>query len=213
MPPLPQYLRLANDNQERIELKRGLVSQQAGSSEAEAYLGPLSYTARNSDANASKPPGIIPARRSYPAAHFKAGHMINACFGGNGDKSNNLTILTGSANTSMTIFDNRVKDAVEALRKLYERFHLAKIEVNKIGVCRIRLRVSVSGNKWGDDPPESYIADDVTVFAEFKNSSWDRSDEIQDADNVDNHLDAIDDLETRIENLLAQACGTVDNSY
>lgn len=85
LPPLKDYLDTANKAQQRIEYKRSLISAYAGSAKAVAYLGPLSVRSVNSDAVSSKPSGIIAAREKYPAAYFKAGHMINAMFGGNGE--------------------------------------------------------------------------------------------------------------------------------
>lgn len=210
--PLETYLRQANNAQEKIEKERVLISAYAGSAKAVAFLGPLSLRSRNSDANASLPPGIIAARQAYPRAYFKAGHMINACFGGNGQKSNNLTILTGSANTSMTARDNRVKDALLQLRNLFRAFQTAKIRLEDIGTCRIRLEVKVSNLKWGNNAPESYIANNIFIRARFDNYPEDRSDLIRDTSHdEDYHLDEINDCQERIENLLAQACGTVSN--
>jgi hypothetical protein len=213
MPPLGEYLKQANNNQEDIEYKRALVSTPAGSAKAVALLGPLSLQSVNSDANASLPSGIIAARTAYPHAYFKAGHMINACFGGNGNKSNNLTILTGSANTAMTAYDNRVKDAVEALYNLYAAFHKAKINVFDIGTCRIKLKVEVSDDKWGDNPPESYIADEVTITATFENIPTDRSAFIRDILRPkSDHVRNIKTLQTKVGTYVAQGCGDVDNT-
>lgn len=210
--PLVTYMREANGEQEDIEYDRALVSAQAGCSKAVAFLGPLSLRSVNSDANASLPPGIIAARVAYPRAYFKAGHMINACFGGNGQKSNNLTILTSSANTAMTAFDNRVKDAVRELYRLFSAFHRAKIAINDIGTCRIRLEVRVSALKWGASAPDKYIANNVYVRASFRNNPDDRSGVIRDTLRSRNsHVSDIEDLEDRVNNLVTQANGTVSN--
>jgi hypothetical protein len=210
--PLREYLRQANRAQEDIEHERALVSTAAGSYKAVAYLGPLSLHSVNSDANASLPSGIIAARRAYPRAYFKAGHMINACFGGNGQRSNNLTILTGSANTSMTSRDNRVKDALRELYRLFSAFQSAKIALQDIGRCRIRLEVRVSRNKWGANTPDSYITNRVYVRATFQNNPADRSAVIRDTlRSRAAHVNDIDDLQDRIDNLLTQASGTISN--
>lgn len=213
VPPLATYVKDANKDQEDIEYERALVSKVAGSAKAVALLGPLSLLSVNSDANASLPSGIIAARLAYPKAYFKAGHMINACFGGDGKKSNNLTILTGSANTAMTALDNRVKDAVETLYRLFAAFHKAKIAIFNIGTCNIKLEVRVSGNKWGDDPPESYIAKKISVNATFQNHPSDRSSFIRDIlRKKEDHVDDIVSLQKKISKYVVQACDSIDNT-
>jgi hypothetical protein len=225
MGPVDAYVRQANKNQEDIEYRRGWMDPKAaGSSFSEAYLGPDSLNERNSDANPRLPSGIDKARAAFPDVDFKAGHMINACFGGNGQKANNLTILTSSANTSMNFNDNRLKNAVRKLRKLFETFHKAKIDLDDIGKCRIKLRVEVSGDKWGDNPPASYIDKWLKITAKFENDPEDRSGFMQEDGEDDESpearaarkqklIDEIEDLQEGITNLVVAACGWVDNRY
>jgi hypothetical protein len=194
-----------------------LISQNAGSSYAIARLGPLSLHSRNSDANRNLPGGIAAARIAYPGSNFKAGHMINAEFGGNGQAVNNLTILSSKGNTRMTRLDNNVKRAVQKLCKLFEEFHAARIELRRIGICRIALRVDVVGGKWGANPPDSYITNQVMVTATFENvrvanSGQYRSNWYRDSPaNAGRHMRTIEDLQDDITDYCAMGSDTIDN--
>ncbi|MDJ0530389.1 MAG: hypothetical protein PX634_34735 [Microcystis sp. M53600_WE12] len=95
---------------------------------------------------------------------------MNADFGGDGKDGRNLTILTATANTFMTSFDNNIKKAVEKLEKLYEsvvnnlfsnEYNLAKLKYG------IQVTIEVSEEKWGAQIPDSYIAKSVKCKAEI----------------------------------------------
>lgn len=138
----------------------------AGSEMVKVTLGPLSLVQGGNDAKSTLPSGIKLARQIYPECSFKAGHMLNSDLGGYGHNYKNMTILTSSANTSMTKYDNRLKDAVAYLKKLYEIYHQSRLDAEKLGDC-IEVTISVDKKKWGTHPPDSYIAQNITLACSF----------------------------------------------
>lgn len=116
-----------------------------------------------SDANSSLPAAIIRARSDY-GLKFKAGHLLNAEFYGSGEDSANLTILTPSANTSMTAFDNPIKQAVADLERLYLLLSNNNIDIRDINYG-IAVSITVSARKWGRNYPDNCIATGVTCRA------------------------------------------------
>ncbi|MDI1312052.1 hypothetical protein [Prosthecobacter sp.] len=121
-----------------------------------AVLGPNGYLSVNTDAASNKPSGITAARKKYPQYGFKAGHLLNATFGGDGKDANNLMILTASANVKCNKFDNRVKEAIQELHGFYEKLcdKYADISQVKFG---IQVEVEVEALTWGYKPPECWI--------------------------------------------------------
>lgn len=145
-------------------------NRNAGGKKSTAILGPNSLSGMGTDANSKLPSGIEKARGKYKQCFFKAGHLLNADFGGDGKDGRNLTILTATANTFMTSFDNNIKKAVEKLEKLYEsvvnnlfsnEYNLAKLKYG------IQVTIEVSEEKWGAQIPDSYIAKSVKCKAEI----------------------------------------------
>ncbi len=134
----------------------------AGSRFVLARLGPDLFMPRANDANARLPSAIRAARAKYPKCHFKAGHMLNCNLGGNGKNPKNLTILRGTANTSMTKHDNAIARACQHLRSLYEALHTARVDAAALSCC-ISVRIAVSKVKWGKEAPDSHIATRVTI--------------------------------------------------
>ena len=85
-----------------------------------AFLRVRDFVDINTNAVATLPPAIKSARAKYPGKHFKAGHLLNAAFGGPGNKAKNLTILSASGNSKHKRFDNNIKEAFRQLTKAYE---------------------------------------------------------------------------------------------
>ena len=161
-----------------------------------------------SDAKSTLPQAIVSARAAHGIV-FKAGHLLNADFFGNGEDSSNLTILTPSANTSMTAFDNPIKSAVAELERLYLLLSHNRVEISQIEYG-ITVTITVSAGKWGRAYPNNCIATRVTCEAE-----------ISGADDLDSALDALEPTERdeataiqgRIADLIGQAnaSGDIDN--
>lgn len=140
------------------------ISKFAGGARSTAVLGPDGYLSKNSKADPKLPMGILAARLKYPTKYFKAGHLLNERFGGDGKNYKNLTILTAKANTACNGFDNRIERALDKLKKFYEAVHSAGVETAglKLGV---RVEVKASKAKWGVTPPECYICKHVDFKA------------------------------------------------
>ncbi len=122
----------------------------------------------NTNAVATLPPGIAAARLQYPGKHFKAGHLLNAAFGGPGNLSKNLTILSASGNSRHKAFDNKIKEAFRQLKKSYEvlcRMGLPPDEA----VLSIMIRVRTEG-EWGPTLPDLNICETLRCKA----SLWGR---------------------------------------
>ena len=136
-----------------------------GGRRSTAILGPNSLRDMGSDADSHRPPAILSARNKYPECNFKAGHLLNADFGGDGTDSRNLTILSARGNSNHKGFDNPVKNALQALLRLYK--HLSDSYVN-IRDLRYGIEVSieVSSDKWGDQAPDYFICNYLECSAE-----------------------------------------------
>ncbi|MCK9485551.1 MAG: hypothetical protein M0R73_02450 [Dehalococcoidia bacterium] len=143
---------------------QAMENQAAGGAHSRATLGPDALLGMGSDANASLPAAIRDARAKYPEMNFKAGHLLNADFGGNGDEAANLTILTAQANAAHKGFDNPVKRAVDALRKAYEAMWDDGIDISgeQIGIA---VSIQVGGGAWGDDYPDNCIFNELRCTA------------------------------------------------
>ncbi|HTX34497.1 MAG TPA: hypothetical protein VME43_05720 [Bryobacteraceae bacterium] len=128
-----------------------------GGCKSTAVLGPRAYREVNSDADPSKPPGIADARKKYPKCAFKAGHLLNATFGGNGSDSKNLVILTSGANVRCNSFDNKVKEALIHLKHIYEALARYYVDIAQVDYG-VKLEITVDkSKKWGTTAPDSYI--------------------------------------------------------
>lgn len=116
------------------------------------------------DADPSLPRAIAGARKAYPKLAFKAGHLLNADFGGAGSDPANLTILTAAGNSAHRGFDNPVKAALAALGNAYRAMWNdgIKIEDEQTGIA---VRVAVTGNAWGPSGIDRYIFDELTCTA------------------------------------------------
>ncbi len=135
-----------------------------GGKYSKAILGPNSLLSRNTDADQKLPKGIVSARNKYPKANFKAGHLLNAVFFGDGKDSKNLTILTHSANVQMNSFDGSIKEAVRQLKIIYEKLSSNCVDIRKLKYG-IKVEISPSAKKWGTEPPDSYITESVSCKA------------------------------------------------
>lgn len=155
-----------------------------------------------SDANSSLPQAITAARAKH-GIDFKAGHLLNADFFGDGQDSQNLTILTPSANSSMRGFDNSIKEAVRLLLTLYEALHGLGVDTTPLRYG-IRITITVSAAKWGSDYPDNCIANKVKGAAAISGDLGALTPE-QDA--------RIDRIRTAITTLVerANAAGAINN--
>lgn len=129
-----------------------------------AVLGPNAYLNVNTDADSKMPFGITKAKEDYPECNFKAGHLLNATFGGNGKDPNNLIILTASANGQCNKFDNKVKQALAELYAFYDKLcdYYADISPVKFGIL---VKVKVYPATWGDEEPECWIHNSFCMSA------------------------------------------------
>ena len=110
--PALEYLR-EPDYQSNNPYEGGLLSS--------AILGPDCLDgvgALGSITQEDCPGAIVDARKAYLGT-FYSGHLLNAEFGGTGD-AENVTVLTGQANSAHKNFDNPVKGAVRLLKKIYD---------------------------------------------------------------------------------------------
>ena len=139
----------------------------AGGKNSTVELGPTGLVEMGTDANPNLPKAIKDARTKYPGKYFKAGHLLNADLGGDGQNAKNLTILTASANTSQQGFDNPVKRAVSQLYKLYSAIYDDPSKPSIDGIkCGIKVEVSVSDEKWhATDSPDNSIAESISFKA------------------------------------------------
>jgi hypothetical protein len=139
----------------------------AGGKSSSVTLGPSGYISRNSDSVAHLPRAIVKARERHGIA-FVAGHLLNAEFGGDGTDPLNLTILTPAANGAHKAFDTPVKNAVGALRHVYEAIFAMGIDVRSL-TYGIAITVATTGDPWGDDFPDSCITSELTCSAQLVN--------------------------------------------
>lgn len=142
------------------------ADKKAGGKHSTATLTPAGLTGMGTDAESDLPRGIEEARNTYPDAHFKAGHLLNADFGGAGDDYKNMTILTAKANVAHQTFDNAVKYALEQLGTAEDAFRivLGDQDTASLGLG-VSVSVEVTGKPWGKKAPEKYIFDELTCTA------------------------------------------------
>jgi hypothetical protein len=123
----------------------------AGGMRSTAILGPGGVLNVNSKADRTALPNIDAAEGRYGKA-FRAGHLLNACFGGSNTDPDNLTALTASTNTSHKSFDENVKRAGGALVKAYEAMMQMGLDVDTIDYG-ISVAVGTDG-WWTNDPTD-----------------------------------------------------------
>ncbi|WP_252395288.1 eCIS core domain-containing protein [Streptantibioticus parmotrematis] len=130
-----------------------------GGTQGHVILGPHGYSDRRSDADPRLPPAIDSARAEYPYERFKAGHLINASFGGDGTRSANLTILTTGANNEMRGFDEPVKKAMSYVEAVYERLSHMYEDITRLtfGV-EVTVTPGGPGHTWDVEGPGKYIS-------------------------------------------------------
>ncbi|WP_328318424.1 eCIS core domain-containing protein [Streptomyces sp. NBC_00388] len=160
----------------------GQASRRGGGTEAHAILGPLGFWDVNSDANPRLPPAIDDARDEYRHETFIAGHMLNACFGGPGNSSKNITILTSGANSRMKSFDNPIKTAMRYLGSIYDRLSHLYMPIDQLRFG-IEVLVQPAGYPYvwdRDSSPGKYISSYISCRATVRGSSM-VSDWIEDA--------------------------------
>ena len=161
---IPQYFEAPVYTAERPPAAGGKLSM--------AWLGPNSFVSRNSDANPKLPKAIEDARKAYPEKSFKAGHLLNAQFGGDGQNPNNLTILTAAANASHKNFDNPLGDkgAMHWLKKMYEQLSNWYFDIKNLKYG-VKIEVGVLGTKWKlQQYPDNCIATKLITTAQIKGS-------------------------------------------
>jgi hypothetical protein len=134
-----------------------LIGAREGGCHSTATLGPNGYVSAGSDADPSLPTKIREARQHY-GINFKAGHLLNADFGGTGRHADNLTILTPGANSRHRSFDDPLKIACDKLRRVYEMMADQYLPVDELRYG-IHIDVRTSGNKWEDHGPGKYITE------------------------------------------------------
>ncbi|MFI0977576.1 DUF4157 domain-containing protein [Streptomyces sp. NPDC021093] len=135
-------------------------------------LGPYGFSDRRSDADSHLPPAIDDARHQYPNETFKAGHLINASFGGDGRDSANLTILTTRANNLMRGFDDPIKHAVGHVASIYETLS-AMYEDIRLLELGVKVTVTPAGENhtWETEGPGKYISSYIACRAKVVGAS------------------------------------------
>ncbi|HEU0048669.1 MAG TPA: hypothetical protein VFQ43_13820, partial [Nitrososphaera sp.] len=149
--------------------------KRAGGKVSHVVLSPSQHLAvgMGSDANSQLPNAIATARQTYPQAYFKAGHLLNADLGGDGKDPSNLTILTATANSQMTAFDNPVKYALLGLYNLYKELHKdTTLDLSQFNYG-IKVEIRVSDEKWGTNYPDNCIAQRIRCFATMEGKAPD----------------------------------------
>ena len=106
------------------------------------------------------------AQVKYPHHGLVAGHLLNARFGGLGDDSKNLTILSAGGNHNHQAFDNPVAQAVKKLAAFYDVLRRGGVAVSKF-TYGIRVTISVSKWTWGNQEVDKYICDHLVCVAEL----------------------------------------------
>lgn len=134
-----------------------LKEQGGGGTLAWRYLRVKDFIDINTNAVASLPPAIKAARVKYPGKHFKAGHLINAAFGGPGNTSKNLTILSASGNGRHKRFDNNIKEAFRLLTKAYEVLCSMGLPPDEAALS-VMIKVKTKGAWDDEEQPDKSIA-------------------------------------------------------
>lgn len=141
-----------------------------GGTMAWAFLRVRDFVDINTNAMASLPPGIKEAREKYPGKHFKAGHLLNAAFGGPGNKPKNLTILSASGNSRHKRFDNNIKEAFRLLTKAYEALCSMGLPPDQAALC-VMIKVRAKG-AWDDEElPDRLICTHLSCKAQLLGQS------------------------------------------
>lgn len=186
----------------------------AGGRDSRAVLSPTATGHADSNANSSLPRAIRDARRRYPRAGFKAGHLLNGEFGGSGQDARNLTILTTRANNAHKRFDNRVKDALRDLWSIYDLLRQRGIDVSDASRfdLGIRVQVQTTGGTWGPDYPDNCIANGLHCVAAAQGGLGLTNEEQALLSQADQQ--AIRNWRIRLDGALnqANASGQIDNS-
>lgn len=139
----------------------------AGGCLSTVVLGPGGYVSKNSDADRSAIPAILAAEAAGYPHTFKAGHLLNAEFGGSGDDPDNLTILTTAANSAQRSFDEAVKLAVQTtLTHAYTVINSMGIDVSTLGYG-IQVTITAQPTFWSNvvGNPGYLITDGLTCQA------------------------------------------------
>jgi hypothetical protein len=136
----------------------------AGGKRSRATLGPGAVGGLGSDSVSDKPAAITRAREVYEIA-FISGHLLNADFGGAGEESSNLTILTPGANGSHKSFDSPVLKAVRELANVYKSLHVLGMDVEALNYG-IKVVVSTKAGTWAASSPGNCISTGLTCTAE-----------------------------------------------
>lgn len=134
--------------------------KRAGGRKASAILGPVLWGG-GSDADPKLPKAIEAAKEAHPGETFFSGHILNADYGGDGKRGDNLTILTASANSSNKRFDQGVKRAVDQLHKVYSAFREAHVDQSLFEEWGYGIEIEVEVDQhdtWGDEYPDNCIA-------------------------------------------------------
>jgi hypothetical protein len=136
----------------------------AGGKCSTATLGPAALKEMGSDSDPKKPAAIERARQEY-GIRFISGHLLNAELGGDGNNSDNLTILTPTANSNHKGFDNPVKEAIRGLRKVYEILLKYKVELENVKYG-IKVSIATKDIVWAENYPGNCISNGLTCTAE-----------------------------------------------
>lgn len=183
----------------------------AGGACSTAILGPNSLIEMGSDADSNKPPAIASARETYPECSFKAGHLLNADFGGDGKMSKNLTILSAKGNSNHKNFDNNVKQALYHLKKLYELLSNAFVDISDIDYG-VEVKIQTSFETWGENPPDCYICDHLKCSAKEWGAFSAASLMDVDGDDVSDAVKSeADQLKQRVKKCLKRAAKKIRN--
>jgi hypothetical protein len=195
----------------------------AGGESAVATLGPGAYRSMNSDADRTAIPAIVQAEQAYLGHTFKAGHLLNAEFGGPGNNAANLTILTTTANAGMRAFDNAIKDAITLhLTAAYTAMNNMGLDVTDFDYG-VEVTITTDSTFWSNVATDAgyLICDGVTGLAVIENEPT--AADLETAltvrwgtDRVGNHAQLLAQFTTAVGNLqnkvtAANAIGHVPN--
>lgn len=163
------------------------LGNRGGGSWANAVLGPLSLQNVRSNSNARLPPAIDDARAAYPHLTFIAGHLLNECFGGPGQRSKNLTILLSGANAAHKGYDDPLKNAVDDMRRVYALLSelYLPIDTLRFGIETTVTASASQGYAWSDkDYPQKYISEYLHCVARIHGGEqvWDWIDQAEQQD-------------------------------
>jgi hypothetical protein len=147
--------------------------QKRGCQRARVILGPQAGVewVMDSDAVSTLPPAISDVRRRYPEYGWKAGHVINANFGGDGSDFKNMTCLTASANGQQNGFDGPVARARTALHKAYSIMRECGADHTFFSEQKFGIMVTgePSDDTWDADYPGNCISNTLNLRAEVVN--------------------------------------------